>query len=44
MPNMDGMQATREIRKWEEEHDHKPVPIISLTANVMPGIPIITLN
>lgn len=38
MPNMDGMQATREIRKWEEEHGHKPIPIISLTANVMPGI------
>jgi CheY-like chemotaxis protein len=38
MPNMDGLQATREIRKWEQDHDHKPIPIISLTANVMPGI------
>lgn len=38
MPNMDGLQATREIRKWEKERGQKHIPIISLTANVMPGI------
>lgn len=39
MPNMDGIQATKEIRKWEsstqEELRHT---IIALTADVMPGI------
>ncbi len=32
MPVMDGYQATREIRRWEQESGKKPVPIIALTA------------
>ncbi len=32
MPVMDGMTATREIRKWELEHELIPTPVIGLTA------------
>lgn len=34
MPEMDGFDATREIRKREKE---KKIPIIALTANAMQG-------
>ncbi|WDN87412.1 hypothetical protein BuS5_00380 [Desulfosarcina sp. BuS5] len=43
MPNMDGLQATREIRKWEKtlkkdiSNQHTRIPIIALTANAMKG-------
>jgi PAS domain S-box-containing protein len=43
MPNMDGLQATREIRKWEKTikkdiaNQHTRIPIIALTANAMKG-------
>lgn len=33
MPVMDGLQATREIRKWEMEHARSQIPIIALTAS-----------
>ncbi|MDR0522135.1 MAG: response regulator [Planctomycetaceae bacterium] len=36
MPEMDGLQATLQIRKWEETHEVKHrgrIPIIALTAN-----------
>ncbi|KAB8029067.1 response regulator [Fluviispira multicolorata] len=33
MPIMDGLIATREIRKWEAAEKKEPVPIIALTAN-----------
>lgn len=33
MPIMDGYAATKEIREWERETNHNPVPIIALTAN-----------
>lgn len=34
MPEMDGLEATRIIRQIEKERpDHKPVPIIAVTAN-----------
>ncbi|WP_068470032.1 response regulator [Candidatus Protochlamydia phocaeensis] len=35
MPELDGLKATEEIRKLEEEDKH--TPIIALTANALPG-------
>ncbi|GAB3489342.1 PAS domain S-box protein [Marinomonas epiphytica] len=35
MPKMDGLSASREIRKIEEQQKLKPTPIIALTANVL---------
>jgi CheY-like chemotaxis protein len=41
MPNMDGMEATKEIRYFETQHTPvetvKPIPIVALTANAMKG-------
>lgn len=37
MPVMDGYTATRAIREWEQEQRMKPVPIIALTADALPG-------
>ena len=37
MPVMNGFDATREIRSWEQEEKRKPVPIIAVTANAMQG-------
>ena len=37
MPVMDGFEATRRIRRHEEEHRSCPVPIIALTANALTG-------
>lgn len=37
MPVMDGYQATREIRDWEESNGQQATPIIALTANTLPG-------
>ena len=36
MPGMNGLEATTAIRALEEDRDHR-VPIIALTAHVMPG-------
>lgn len=36
MPEMDGMDATRAIRSYEEKHGLKPVPILALTADAFP--------
>lgn len=36
MPIMDGLTATKEIRRWEQENNKSPVPIIALTASVLP--------
>ncbi|MFQ5729409.1 MAG: response regulator [Waddliaceae bacterium] len=35
MPEMDGFEVAREVRKTEQED---PIPIIATTANVTPGI------
>ncbi|GAB6124499.1 hybrid sensor histidine kinase/response regulator [Humidesulfovibrio idahonensis] len=37
MPEMDGVEATRRIRAFEESRGQKPTPIIALTAYAMPG-------
>jgi CheY-like chemotaxis protein len=37
MPELDGIDATREIRRWEAQEDADRVPIIALTANAMKG-------
>jgi signal transduction histidine kinase/CheY-like chemotaxis protein len=37
MPEMDGFEATRTIRKYEREKGQEPVPIIALTADAMVG-------
>ena len=34
MPEVDGLEATREIRKYPEEHPNYKVPIIGITAHV----------
>ncbi|KAF2233762.1 hypothetical protein EV356DRAFT_516126 [Viridothelium virens] len=35
MPNKDGYQTCREIRRWERQQSHSPLPIIALSANVL---------
>lgn len=37
MPEMDGFQATREIRAAESESGKSPIPIVALTANALKG-------
>ncbi|SDX41427.1 ATP-binding protein [Marinobacter mobilis] len=37
MPVMDGYEATRGMREWESQNGHSRVPIIALTADVLPG-------
>lgn len=37
MPVMDGYEATRQIRDWEESNGQQAIPIIALTANTLPG-------
>ncbi|MEO5347333.1 MAG: response regulator [Magnetococcus sp. YQC-9] len=34
MPGMDGFEASRIIRKWEQDRQLPPVPILAFTANV----------
>ncbi|KAI2631976.1 hypothetical protein GGR54DRAFT_581679 [Hypoxylon sp. NC1633] len=38
MPRKDGYQACREIRQWESQTDHRQLPIIALSANVMSDV------
>ncbi|MEQ5815284.1 response regulator [Marinobacter sp. NFXS11] len=37
MPVMDGYEATRYIREWEQSNGQMGTPIIALTADVLPG-------
>jgi CheY-like chemotaxis protein len=34
MPGIDGMEATRQVRAYEDAHDLEHVPIVALTADV----------
>src|SRR5690606_18042951 len=36
MPELDGLQATREIREWEKSHGGR-IPIVAMTAHAMKG-------
>lgn len=35
MPNKDGYQTCKEIRRWEKKNKHSYLPIIALSANVL---------
>jgi len=35
MPEMDGMEACRRLRCWENEQGQPPVPVVALTANAL---------
>jgi PAS domain S-box-containing protein len=37
MPEMDGLEATRQIRELEQREQRKRTPIVALTANALPG-------
>jgi CheY-like chemotaxis protein/HPt (histidine-containing phosphotransfer) domain-containing protein len=37
MPVMDGLTATRKIRKWEKENTRPPTPILAMTAHALVG-------
>ena len=37
MPEMDGLESTRKIRKFEEEKNIPKVPIVAMTGQAMEG-------
>jgi signal transduction histidine kinase/CheY-like chemotaxis protein len=37
MPNLNGIEATKRIREWEEQENRPRLPIVALTANAMNG-------
>ena len=37
MPIMDGIEATKAIKKYEDENNKKHIPIVALTANALKG-------
>jgi signal transduction histidine kinase len=36
MPRMNGIEATRAIRRWEVANNRRPIPILAVTANILP--------
>jgi CheY-like chemotaxis protein/HPt (histidine-containing phosphotransfer) domain-containing protein len=37
MPNMDGFEFAKSLRRWQQETGAKPVPIVALTAHAVEG-------
>ena len=37
MPEMDGFEATRQIRQWEQQAGRRRLPIVAVTANAVKG-------
>ena len=37
LPELDGLEATRRLRQWEQDHHRPRTPVIALTANAMQG-------
>ena len=35
MPELDGMEATRRLRSWENDQQLEPIPVVALTANAL---------
>ncbi len=35
MPELDGFEATRKLRQWEQEHQLPRIPVVALTASAM---------
>jgi signal transduction histidine kinase/CheY-like chemotaxis protein len=35
MPVMGGIEATKKIRAWEQQHGRAPIPIVAMTANAL---------
>ncbi len=35
MPELDGMEATRRLRSWENDQRLEPIPVVALTANAL---------
>lgn len=35
MPGMDGFEATRQIRHWEQREGRDPIPVVALTAHIL---------
>lgn len=36
MPEMDGFTAAEQIRRWEQRSGTQPIPVIALTAHILP--------
>ena len=37
MPEMDGFEATAEIRAWQAREHKEPIPVIAMTAHALKG-------
>ena len=35
MPRVDGFEATRRLREWEQEQNRERMPVVALTASAM---------
>lgn len=37
LPGIDGLETTRRLRMWEQEHKRRSTPIVAMTASALPG-------